>query len=106
VGAKVEVVAAYETVVPRASRARLRKLLSDPRRRPHAITFTSSSTARNFVELVGKARTGALAGILLASIGPVTSATLRELGLRADIEAREFTMPGLVAALAAAFRGK
>ena len=103
-GATVDVVEAYQTVVPKTSRARLRKILSDPRLRPHAVTFTSSSTARNFVELVGKARRGALAGIQLASIGPVTSATLRELGLRADIEAREFTMPGLVAALVRAFR--
>jgi uroporphyrinogen-III synthase len=34
-----------------------------------------------------------------ASIGPVTSATLRELGLSVDIAAREFTIPGLVAAI-------
>jgi uroporphyrinogen III methyltransferase/synthase len=35
----------------------------------------------------------------MASIGPVTSSTLHEMGLRADISAREFTIPGLVDAI-------
>ena len=99
-GARVHVVEAYETVVPEESRARLQQALSDPKGRPTAITFTSSSTARNFVTLLGSdepAKT--LHGIILASIGPVTSATLRELGLHVDVEAQEFTIPGLVKAL-------
>ena len=97
-GAKVDVVEAYETVVPYSSRPRLRRLLEDPRRRPRVVTFTSSSTVRNFVALLGP-RNARLDGILLASIGPVTSSTLRELGLRVDIEAKEFTIPGLVEAI-------
>jgi len=97
-GAKVDVVEAYETVVPYSSRPRLRRLLKDPRRRPRVVTFTSSSTVRNFVALLGP-RNARLDGILLASIGPVTSSTLRELGLRVDIEAKEFTIPGLVEAI-------
>lgn len=40
-----------------------------------------------------------LDGILTASIGPVTSATLRDLGLPVDIAAREFTIPGLITAI-------
>src|SRR6202035_4376550 len=50
-GAEVDVVEAYETVVPAASRARLRGVLKSLRRRPHLVTFTSSSTVRNFVNL-------------------------------------------------------
>lgn len=96
--AHVDVVEAYETVVPQSSRTRLHSALGDPRRRPHVVTFTSSSTVRNFVALVGKAHTS-LEGIRLASIGPVTSSTLRELGLRVDIVANEFTIPGLVDAI-------
>jgi uroporphyrinogen-III synthase len=46
--------------------------------------------------------TGLLDGIKLASIGPVTSGTLRELGSPVDIEAREYTIPGLVRAIVAA----
>ena len=100
-GAKVDVVEAYETVAPAASRARLQAVLRNARLRPDAITFTSSSTAKNFVELLrGRGSSPKLVeGVLLASIGPVTSNTLREVGLRADVEASEFTMDGLVTAL-------
>lgn len=97
-GAQVDVVEAYETVAPQASLVRLRAALKNPKKRPHVVTFTSSSTVKNFVELLGKNRTD-LAGIRMASIGPVTSSTLRELGLPVDIAAREFTIPGLVAAI-------
>lgn len=99
-GARVHVVEAYETVVPEESRARLQKVLNDPRQRPTAVTFTSSSTVRNFVALLGSDEPAKiLHGITIASIGPVTSATLRELGLHVDVEAQEFTVPGLVKAL-------
>jgi uroporphyrinogen-III synthase len=99
-GAHVDVVEAYETIVPQFSRTRLRAALKNPRQRPHVVTFTSSSTARNFVILLGGSRVHpSLDGILTASIGPVTSSTLRELGLGVDIEAREFTIPGLVDAI-------
>lgn len=104
-GATVDVVEAYETVIPKASRRRLHSVLKDPRQRPSVITFTSSSTVRNFCALLGS-RTGRqeLADIRLASIGPVTSTTLREHGLPVDIEAREYTVPGLIKAIAAALR--
>jgi len=96
-GAKVDVVEAYETVIPQSSRTRLRAILKDSKRRPHAITFTSSSTVRNFVALLGKKIM--VDGICMASIGPITSATLRELGLPVDVEAAEYTIPGLLKAL-------
>ena len=106
-GAKVNVVEAYETVIPQSSGARLRAVLEDPKRRPDVICFTSSSTVRNFVTLLetgtrgrrNSRHTGMLDGIQFASIGPVTSATLREFGLLVDIEAREYTIPGLIQAI-------
>lgn len=99
-GAHVDVVEAYETVVPESSRRRLQAALKNPNKRPNVVTFTSSSTVKNFVELLGSRRKSALLnGVQTASIGPVTSATLRELGLPVDIAAREFTIPGLVAAI-------
>ena len=99
-GAQVDVVEAYETVIPRSSRTRLRAVLKDRRIRPQLITFTSSSTVRNFLELLGKRDARPyVTGIKLASIGPVTSSTLGELGLRVDIEAREYTIPGLIRAI-------
>lgn len=103
-GANVDVVEAYETVVPKSSRRRLRAALRNVHKRPHLVTFTSSSTVRNFVQLIGNrarghARHKILDGIRMASIGPVTSATLRELGLSVDVKAKKFTIPGLVAAI-------
>jgi uroporphyrinogen-III synthase len=118
-GAQVDVVEAYETVVPEASRRRLQAVLKSQRRHPQVITFTSSSTVRNFVGLLGGLRAARRAlhavdgqslpracrgecphtPIQMASIGPVTSATLIEMGLPADISAKEFTIPGLVDAI-------
>ena len=110
-GAHVDVVEAYETVAPKASEKRLRAALSSRTRKPHAITFTSSSTVRNFVGLLGlRGARAALKksaphwGVHTASIGPVTSATLREFGLPVDIEAAQYTIPGLVAAIVAESR--
>jgi uroporphyrinogen-III synthase len=113
-GADMDVVEAYETVVPESSRRQLRAILKNRQRSPHVVTFTSSSTVRNFVELLGGSRAtmralslaprrGSLsATIQLASIGPVTSATLRNFGLKADIAAEQFTIPGLVLGIATA----
>ena len=73
------------------------------------ITFTSASTARRLAALLaaGGQASGAgrplaerLAGARLCSIGPITSQTLRELGLTVAVEAREYTAAGLVAAIA------
>ena len=118
-GAHVDVVEAYETVVPVSSRSRLSASLKNARR-PDVITFTSSSTVRNFVALLGgntgqaivrdqrprgrgRPRHIGIDGIRFASIGPVTSATLHELGLPVDIEAKQYTIPGLVEAIVKAF---
>ena len=100
-GAHVDVVEAYETVVPQSSRRRLQAALRNPQRRPHIVTFTSSSTVRNFVALL-RPRSAGFEEILMASIGPVTSSTLREFGLPVDISAKEFTIPGLVKAIVGA----
>ncbi|HEX4776012.1 MAG TPA: uroporphyrinogen-III C-methyltransferase [Acidimicrobiia bacterium] len=64
-----------------------------------AITFTSSSTVRNFCDVVATPIPPRPDGPLVVSIGPVTSATARELGLSVGVEASEHTVDGLVAAL-------
>jgi uroporphyrinogen-III synthase len=110
-GAKVDVVAAYETVIPRSSLTRLRAILKNSNRRPDVITFTSSSTVRNFANLTGKnvrrgrprpRKASPLDDVRFVSIGPVTSSTLRELGLPVDLEAKEYTIPGLINAIVSA----
>ena len=96
-GARVEVVEAYQTVMPEISPEGLARLLTPL---PDAITFTSSSTATHFAKLVGEDRLAeTLRGVVIASIGPITSATLRKLGLTVTLEARESTMAGLVRAI-------
>src|SRR5713226_5943648 len=62
-------------------------------RKPDWITFTSSSTVQNFVRLAG---TDVLGGVKVASIGPVTTATARKLGIDVTAEASVYTTGGLV----------
>lgn len=93
-GARVDVVAAYRTVRPAATKAngaRSRNSLA----RADVITFTSSSTVTHFMSSYGRVP----AETLIACIGPKTAATAREHGLRVHILARDHTAPGLVQAL-------
>jgi uroporphyrinogen III methyltransferase/synthase len=59
------------------------------------ITFTSSSTVENFLAL----KLPIPPGIKTASIGPITSKTMRDHGLAVDIEATQYDIPGLVEAI-------
>ena len=95
-GAQVEVVEAYRTEAPSDISERAAVVLADP---PDWITFTSSSTVRNLIDAVGANR---LTALRVASIGPVTSATLRQNGIAVAAEAERFTTEGLVAAVVAA----
>ena len=100
-GATVDVVEAYRTVVPAESDKKARIIFT--RHKPTLVTFTSSSTVENFLRMLPEPEREAwLQGVKLASIGPITSATLRRHGLTADIEAREYTVPALVEAIAEA----
>lgn len=106
-GADVDEVAAYRTVARPVDAAALRGLLDGGS--VDAITFTSSSTVRGF--LAGLAQLGlpakeCLRSIALAAIGPITATTLRENGLEPAVVAGEYTMPGLVDALARYFAGR
>ena len=92
-GATVDVVEAYRTGAPTNLAASARALLE---RKPDWITFTSSSTVSNLIEACGA---GALDGVKIASIGPVTSETLRKAGLGVTVEASPHTVPALVEAV-------
>jgi uroporphyrinogen III methyltransferase / synthase len=104
-GAQVDVLALYETVAEPLSEESLGEA-----RGADYITFTSSSTVRHFLDAARGGRGGAGAGppgtllsprTRIASIGPVTSATLREHGLEPHIEAGRHDIDGLVQALLA-----
>ncbi len=96
-GAIVDVVAVYRTVPETEDRsgaiARFREEGAD------LVTFTSSSTAENFMAL----KLPLPPNLQTASIGPITSATMRKLGLKVDVEASRYDIPGLLEAVRAHF---
>ncbi len=64
------------------------------------VTFTSSSTVKNFHRLLPPDRADRLMqGVTVVSIGPITSQTARDLGLSVTIEAQTYTIPGLIQAI-------
>jgi uroporphyrinogen III methyltransferase/synthase len=99
-GAEVEVIPVYRTVPAQTD---LRELAAEiSAGRVDAVTFTSSSTVRTFMDLVG--RDIATSGrFVAATIGPITASTARELGLHDVIEAEPHTVPGLVDSLVRRF---
>ncbi len=104
-GATVDVIAVYTTILDGSGAAQLIELLNDGEL--DALTFTSSSTVTNFIQSIGSPTTEELkkliGGSVIISIGPITSATLRENGLEPDVSAYDHTIPGVVAALKAHF---
>ncbi len=96
-GARVDQVAVYRTVPAPEAGHRLKGLLEG--KGVDAATFASSSSVRNLVAALGEEAREHLDRLLVACIGPITARTARELGLRVDIVASEYTIPGLVRAL-------
>ncbi len=97
-GAQITIAEAYQTIVPQDSIQSLTTLFRPPTALD-AITFTSASTAQNLRALLDQARVSIPEGIILASIGPITSQAMRDLALTPTVEARESTIPALVEAL-------
>ncbi|MBQ9690516.1 MAG: uroporphyrinogen-III C-methyltransferase, partial [Eggerthellaceae bacterium] len=97
-GIEVDVVPAYKTVVPRdTDAAYARDILTDPE--VFALTFASSSTAKNLATMIGKDFAALMNKKTAYSIGPITSQTLRDLGVEHIVEADTYTIDGLVEAL-------
>jgi uroporphyrinogen-III synthase len=106
-GALVDEVAAYTTVqVARDDRRGRRVLNLLQSRKLDIITFTSSSTVRNFMQWLNSCASESTlmhnTRLKIACIGPITARTARELGLHVHIEAKEFTIDGLVEAIVGA----
>ena len=100
-GAEVELLFVYELACPAAAAPALRRLFeAEP---VDVVTFTSSSTAVNFASAFGEGLKGALEETKVACMGPVTADTARQLGMRVDIIAGEYTSRGLASAIAAFF---
>lgn len=99
-GHSVRIAVAYRNMTPPDTLSALRTIFADRAFHPAIITFTSSSTARNLVALLASMDQKIPEGVALASIGPITSATLRELGYEPSFEASEPTIVSLTAAIA------
>jgi len=96
-GAEVVAVDAYRTVLEAEPDPELLADLADGQ--VDWVTLTSSSTARNFARLVGERLEHIGAGVRFASIGPITTQTALEVGLRVAVEAKAYTIDGLVDAM-------
>jgi len=96
-GAEVVVPPAYESVPSSEGKGQLKKLLESGE--IDCITFTASSTVENFVRAFGKEAGWLLSSTRAACIGPITAGTCRDHGLSVDVEADEYTIPGLVSAV-------
>jgi len=91
----IDVVTVYQTVKPDSSLKSLKEVFEKDM--IDIITFTSSSTVKNFFDLAGNAKISSR--VRFASIGPVTSDTLRSYGVEPSCEAKIYNIDGLVNAI-------
>jgi uroporphyrinogen III methyltransferase/synthase len=97
VGAAVEEVPVYQTVLARSDPAEVRRRLSAGE--VDLVTFTSSSTVRNFIRLLGSDAVELLARTQIGCIGPITADTARELGLKVHLCPERYTIEALTEAI-------
>jgi uroporphyrinogen III methyltransferase/synthase len=106
-GAVVDVVAAYRTVKPANDTGRLVEMLSGGA--VHMVTFTSSSTVTNFIEMFGNKEDRLwewMADVSVACIGPITAKTAQEQGFTVDLVPPKYTIESLTDGIVAYFREK
>lgn len=96
-GAEVDVIPVYEAKPVNANAAQIGDLLASGKL--DCISFASSSTVRNFLSMVPAHLVNGPNAPAIASIGPITSRTLREHGLPVSIEPEQYTIPALVRAI-------
>ena len=103
-GATVDVIPVYRTIAPAVDVASLTQEFQGGR--VAAVTFTSSSTVRNFVELFGgrDAVKPLVAKVVIACIGPITAGTAKEYGLTVTVMSAENTVPALAEAIVKHFK--
>jgi len=104
-GAQVDVVPAYQTVLPAERSSHVLELLR--KGAIHCVSFTSSSTVSNFFSLFDKSELlPLLEHVTIASIGPITTETAEKFGLKVSIMPSDYTIPALVDAICTYFRGR
>ena len=100
-GADVVVATAYETVAGEADGMALSEELANGS--IDAVTFTSSSTVKNLLKLLGDNAPELLKNVKIAAIGPITAETCKQNGLQVTVQAQEYTIDGLIQAVKEAF---
>ncbi len=93
-GAIVDIAPAYQTILPDTPVETLAKRLEEGS--IDVITFTSSSTVKNFLALTGKKLLPAIKKVTIACIGPVTAETAKNAGLNVEIVPEQYTVPALL----------
>jgi uroporphyrinogen III methyltransferase/synthase len=102
-GATVDVVPVYRTVQSSTAGDILKPLLRD--RKIDLVTFTSSSTVTNFVEVLAQEDLKVICdGVRVACIGPITQETAERFGLPIDVVPERYTIPSLVDAIVQYYR--
>jgi len=96
-GATVDEVPAYETIPARVDLSELRALLQA--RAVDLVTFTSSSTVRSFLALLGADAAALLAGVPAGCIGPITAETAGAAGLAVVVQPTTYTIAAFTDAL-------
>ncbi len=98
-GLEVVEVDAYDTVIDDENKDEIIRMLKE--KQIHIITFTSSSTVKNFTKAIEHERIqDLLHDVTIASIGPITTNTAKTLGYNVTVTASDYTIPGLVEAIA------
>jgi uroporphyrinogen III methyltransferase / synthase len=101
-GGHIDVVTVYRTVKGEGNIQEVKELFQ--KKLIHVITFTSSSTVQNFIELLAEKKISKMIkGAVVASIGPITAETAASFGIRTDIMPKNYTIPGLVKAISEYF---
>ena len=96
-GAQVDIAPAYQTILPKPKSDAFSKRLQSGD--IDVLTFTSSSTVKNFLELTGKSLFEEVKKTRIACIGPITAETAKNAGLNVDILPKEYTVPALLEAI-------
>ena len=97
-GAEVSDIIAYKTVLATDGDNIVLNKLKDGE--VDIVTFTSASTVKNFVKIIGEDNLSAFKNnVLFASIGPITNESAEEMDIDISIKAEEYTIPGLVQAI-------
>lgn len=106
-GAQVTIAPVYQNCPVEGDRERLIAELKEGA--VDMITFTSSSTVRNFLAMLNmenqKQLQEILSGVKIAAIGPITSKTVTDSGLRVDVQPEEFTITDMIRSIVAYYSG-